>query len=327
MAAVPALREKTVQDLLLHPPVNYAILVKIQAEKGGRAVPDIIVVGKGPAGVSAALYTRRANLSTWILGNGSGALGKTDRIENYYGFPEPISGPELLERGLANAIRLGCEVREEEVVGIGWNGRYTVHTKDGSYEAAAVILATGAARSAPKIPGIQEFEGRGISYCAVCDAFFYRNRDVAVLGHGEYAVHEAMELAPVAASVTMLTDGREPAASVPEGIRVDTRPVREIAGDTAVQEVRFAQGDPLPCAGVFIAVGVASSVDLAKKLGAETEGSRIVVDREMATNLPGLFAAGDCTGGLLQIAKAVGEGAVAGTSAIRFVRAQKEESK
>lgn len=284
---------------------------------------NVIIIGKGPAGVSAAIYTRRASLDTLILGKGGGALERTDKIENYYGFAEPVSGPELLAAGLKNAVRLGCEVLDEEVVGVSWDGRFTVRTKENAYQSDAVILATGASRSAPRLPGIEEFEGRGVSYCAVCDAFFYRKKDVAVLGAGEYAVHEAMELLPVAASVTLLTDGKPLEAELPEGLRVETRKLAAIEGDASVSAVRFEAGEPLAVAGVFVAVGVASSADLAKKLGAETEGSRIVVNERMETNLPGLYAAGDCVGGLLQIAKAVSDGAIAGTSAIKFVRAQK----
>lgn len=286
-------------------------------------MPDVIIVGKGPAGISAALYTKRANLDTLILGKTGGALQKADRIENYYGFPEPIGGNELLERGIANARRLGCELREEQVVGIAWDGRYTVTTEAAAYEADAVILATGAVRNTPAIPGLREFEGRGVSYCAVCDAFFYRGRDVAVLGGGEYALHEAMELLPVVGSVTLLTDGQEPEAAPPDGIRVERRKVASVAGGDTLQEVRFTEGEPLPAAGVFVAVGMASSADLLKKLGAQTDGTRILVNEKMETNLPGLFAAGDCVGGLLQIAKAVSDGAVAGTSAIRFLRTKR----
>lgn len=281
---------------------------------------NVIIIGKGPAGISAALYTRRAGMDTLILAKGSGALGKTDQIENYYGFAQPISGPELLDQGIQNALRLGCDIREDEVVGISYNGKYQVQAKNGVYEADAVILATGAQRNSPKIPGISELEGRGVSYCAVCDAFFYRNKNVAVLGGGEYAIHEALELLPTAASVTLLTDGKEPEVSVPEGIQIEKRKLISLEGERVLERICFDVGEPLAVAGVFIAVGVASSGDLAKKLGAQTEGNRIVVNERMETTLPGLYAAGDCTGGLLQIAKAVADGAVAGTETVKFLR-------
>lgn len=280
-----------------------------------------IVVGGGPAGVSAALYIKRAKIDVTIIANGIGALEKADRIENYYGFAEPVNGRELVEQGLENARRIGCEIQNDEVLAISWNGNYTVKTRGGEYEAEAVILATGAARNTPNIPGIREYEGKGVSYCAVCDAFFYRGKDVAVLGAGEYALHEAMELAPVVRSVTLLTNGLQPAVALPENITYDARKINSFEGEETIRRVRFADSGSLEIAGVFVAVGVASSSDLAKKLGAEINGNSIVVSPKMETNLPGLFAAGDCTGGLLQISKAVGEGAIAGTEAIKFIRA------
>ena len=281
---------------------------------------NMIIIGAGPAGVSAALYTARANIETTILHNGGGALIRTDRIENYYGFAQPISGRELLEQGMAGAKRLGVRFLEEEVVGLTYGSKLTVQTSVGEHEADAVILATGTSRLAPKLPGLQEFEGRGVSYCAVCDAFFYRGKDVAVLGSGEYALHEARELQSVARSVTILTNGESPAAAFPPEFTLRTEPLAAVEGRDLVSSVRFQSGDPLPVDGLFIAVGVAGSTALARKIGAITMGSSIAVDENMATNIPGLYAAGDCTGGLLQIAKAVCDGAKAGIEAIKFVR-------
>lgn len=285
-------------------------------------MPSVIIIGNGPAGISAALYLRRANMDVLILGDGSGALGKADRVENYYGFAEPISGKALVEAGIANAVRLGCVLRKEEVLALGYNGRLSARTKVGEYEADALILASGASRNTPKLAGISEFEGKGVSYCAVCDAFFYRKKDVAVLGSGEYALHEALELAASSGSVTLLTNGEAPPVAVPPSIRVDNRKLSRIFGEDTVSGVEFTDGDTLSVAGLFVAMGIASSGDLARKLGAATEGGRIVVNARMETTIPGLYAAGDCTGGLLQISKAVSDGAIAGTEAIRFLRKQ-----
>lgn len=279
-----------------------------------------IIIGSGPAGISAALYLKRAAIDVTIFASGGGALEKADKIENYYGFAQPISGKALLEAGVSNAKRLGCTFLPEEVVSLGYNGTLTAATKSAVYEADALILATGASRNTPKIQGIVELEGKGVSYCAVCDAFFYRGKDVAVLGGGEYALHEAMELLPVASSVTMLTDGTEPTAAIPSAIRVEKRKLTCVIGESTVTGVKFIDGEGLSLTGVFVAVGVASSSDLAKKLGALTEGNRIVVNERMETNIPGLYAAGDCIGGLLQIAKAVSDGAIAGTEAIKYIR-------
>lgn len=288
---------------------------------------DIVIVGSGPAGISAAIYASRAGLDTVVIGKGGGALEKTDKIENYYGFEHPVAGAYLLEQGRKQAANVGAKVVTGEVVGVNFEEKLTVRTKDEAYPAGAVILATGSSRTAPKIPGIAEFEGKGVSYCALCDAFFYKGKDVAVLGGGEYAVHEALELLPTSRSVTMLTGGGRPAAEIPEGILADEREIEAFEGDSAIRRVRFQDGSVLEIAGLFIAVGVAGSADFAKKLGAETEGAKIVVDENMATAVPGLYAAGDCTGGLLQIAKAVYEGAKAGTEAVKYVRKLKQKEK
>ena len=163
-------------------------------------------------------------------------------------------------------------------------------------------------------------EGHGVSWCAVCDAFFYRGKDVAVLGSGEYALHEVQALLPVAHSVTLLTGGAPLTAQFPPEVAVRTEVVEAILGEERVTGVQLKDGGTLEVSGVFVALGVAGSTALARKLGAEVNGSRIVVDDHMQTSLPGLYAAGDCTGGLLQVAKAVYEGAVAGTEAAKALR-------
>ena len=170
------------------------------------------------------------------------------------------------------------------------------------------------------ITGIREFEGRGVSYCAVCDAFFYRGRAAAVLGQGEYALEEARVLLPVAGSVTLLTNGQSAPENLPDGLAVDTRPVSAVEGGETVERVVFADGETLPLDGVFVALGTAGSTDFARKLGAPLDGTHIRANADGSTAVPGLFAAGDCTGGLLQIAKAVSDGAQAAMSAVKFLR-------
>jgi thioredoxin reductase (NADPH) len=140
------------------------------------------------------------------------------------------------------------------------------------------------------------------------------------MGAGEYALHEAMELMPLARSVTLLTSGGAPAVTLPEGLRVRTEKVEAVEGDDRLRAAVFEGGERLPLDGLFVAYGVAGSADLARKVGAETDGNRIVVDENMATSVPGLYAAGDCTGGLLQVSKAVYEGAKAGTELIKYLR-------
>lgn len=168
---------------------------------------NIVIVGSGPAGVSAALYAVRAGVQTTVLTKGSGALARAEKIENYYGFAQPVSGPELERRSIENARRLGVQFVQTEAVGLTWTDRLTVETLAGAYPADAVILATGASRAVPRILGLTGLEGHGVSWCAACDAFFYRGKDVAVLGSGEYALHEVQALLPVVKSVTLLTNG------------------------------------------------------------------------------------------------------------------------
>ena len=283
---------------------------------------NVVIIGSGPAGVSAALYTARAGIDTTVLTRGPGALARAEGIENYYGVPGPVSGAELERRGIEGAKAVGVQFVEAEAVGLTFTDKLTVETLSGDYPADAVILATGASRAAPPIPGLKALEGHGVGYCATCDAFFYRGKDVAVLGSGEYALHEASALLPLAKSVTLLTGGAPLTAEFPPEIALCTEKVEAILGEEAgkVTGVRLAGGRELPLDGVFVALGVAGSTALACKMGAEVDGNRIVVDEHMMTTVPGLFAAGDCTGGLLQVAKAVYEGAMAGNEAAKALR-------
>ena len=284
-------------------------------------MPDLVIVGSGPAGVSAALYAARAGVRTTVLTKGPGALDRAELIQNYYGFSEPISGAELERRGIEGAKALGVNFVTTEAVGLTYTDRLTVETLAGEFPADAVILATGASRAAPKIPGLVGLEGHGVSYCATCDAFFYRGKDVAVLGNGEYALHEVQALLPVVKSVTLLTNSSPLTAQFPPEVAVHPEKIDAILGEERVTGVQLNGGGIVELSGVFVALGVAGSTALARKLGAEVDGNRIVVDpRTMQTTLPGLYAAGDCTGGLLQVAKAVYEGARAGTEAAKALR-------
>ena len=283
-------------------------------------MPNIVIIGSGPAGVSAALYTARAGVETTVLTKGPGALDRAAHIQNYYGFAEPISGAELERRGIEGARALGVQFVTTEAVGLTYTDKLTVETLAGEFPADAVILATGASRAAPKIPGLAELEGHGVSCCATCDAFFYRGKDVAVLGSGEYALHEVQALLPVVKSVTLLTNGAALTAQFPPEVQVLSGKVEALLGEKTLSGVRLADGSELAVSGVFVALGVAGSTALARKIGAAVEGDRILVDHRMQTTVPGLYAAGDCTGGMLQVAKAVYEGALAGSEAAKAVR-------
>lgn len=296
---------------------------------------NIVIIGAGPAGISAALYAARGNMNPLVINNGIGALEKAEKIENYYGLEQPLSGKELYERGISQAEALGVRILDAEVLGISGFDTFTVKTTAGDFDTVSVILATGGKRSAPKIPGLKEFEGRGVSYCAVCDAFFYRGKEVAVVGNGEFALHEAEELWNVTQDVTIYTDGKEPEFSREHPIAVNTMKIQAIEGDDkvsgllmqsdiAAQDAEAPENSFYPADGVFVALGTAGSTEIARQMGAEiTDKGNIKTDEEMATTIPGLFAAGDCTGGLLQVSKAVYEGSMAAISAGKYVRHKK----
>ncbi len=283
---------------------------------------DIIIIGLGPAGVSACLYTQRANMDTLLIGSKSNSLEKADVVENYYGLSPSLSGKELFENGLLQVENVGATIYEDQVVGISWDGLYTVKTTQKEFTAKAVIIATGTKRTALRIENLAKYEGKGVSYCAVCDGFFYKDKKIVVVGNGEYAHEEAKELLEVSSDVTILTNGEK--ANKKQGFKYDERKIISLQGDEVLRKVVFENDESLDISGMFFAIGTAGATDLATKLGAEIKSNSIVVDDLMQTNLPGLYAAGDTTGGVLQIAKAVYQGMVAGTSALKFVRGLKK---
>ena len=268
---------------------------------------DILIIGAGPAGLTAAIYAARSGKKTLVLESERAAsrLALGYELENYPGFAA-INSRELLDKFRSQAAGFGAEFATGDVIALSLESSPKfVSTSDAFIEARAVILATGKPFAKERqIPGEERLLGYGVSYCAVCDAFFYRGKDVAVLGGGDYAVHEAMELLPTSRSVTLLTNGGEPQTEIPEPLKICRNEIASLEGDRSLQRVVFRDGTELQAAGLFVALGVAGSTALARKVGAATENSRIVVDENMATTVPGLFAAGDCTGGMLQIAKA-----------------------
>ncbi len=281
---------------------------------------DVIIIGAGPAGVSAALYAKRANKSVLVLYSGESQLEKAHMIDNYYGFPGGISGADLYNTGIAQAKELGVEVVNEEALNVAMNAdmNYEVSTEGSTYEGKALVLSTGNKKVKPNIKGVDEFEGKGISYCAICDGFFYRKKNIAVLGNEAYALSEAEELENIAGSLVILTDGLD--APETDKYGVITKKIKEIAGEQKLTKVIFEDGSELELDGLFIAQGVAGGVDFAKKLGILTEGDRITVNDDMSTNVPGIFSCGDVTGGLLQVCKAVYQGAEAGLAAVRYLK-------
>lgn len=280
---------------------------------------DLIIVGAGPAGISAGLYAKRANTDVLILYNGESNLEKAEKIDNYYGFENGISGKDLYETGIKQAQNIGIKVKKEEVIHIeqSLNG-FEITTTENSYESKALIIATGNKKIRPNIKGINEFEGKGVSYCAICDGFFYRNKNVVVIGNGEFAINEANILKNIVNDIKILTDGLEMLQDT--NIEVRKGKIKEIKGGLRVQEVVFEDNSTIEVDGVFVALGEAGGADFAKKIGVLTNNDNIVVDEKMQTNVKGLFACGNANGGLLQVSKAVYEGAVAGLSASNYLK-------
>lgn len=276
---------------------------------------DIAVIGGGPAGLSAAVQARVRNKSVLVIsGDGrDNPLYKTPRIENYLGFPQ-VSGQELLEQFRAHANEMGTARKEGRVLNIMPMGD-TFYLSIGSEmeQARAIVLAPGVVW-ANKYPGEAEYLGRGVSYCATCDGMLYRGKEVVVVGKAADAPQEANYLQELGCKVTYVSD------KAPNGLRPDIpfvkAPKVEITGGAKVEALR-AGSTTIPCEGVFILRPSVAPADLLP--GLALEDGYIQVDRNMATNLPGVFAAGDCTGLPLQVSKAVGEGLVAGLRAAEYV--------
>lgn len=285
---------------------------------------DVIIIGKGPAGISAALYTVRANLSTLVLGGDASSLNKAEKIENYFGFENVIKGSDLLVAGEKQAVRIGANIVNTEVIGFEPEGDvFKVFTADQTYKSKALLIATGQERKKVVIPGLADFEGNGVSYCTTCDGFFYRGLNVGILGSGDYALHEAEEMKAFTDKITIFTDGKELSAKKSEktsGLSFNEKKIKKFVGKDALSGIEFEDGTTQDIDGIFIAGESASGVDFARKVGVMFEGNSIVVDKEQKTNIKGLFAAGDCTGGFKQISVAVGQGAMAGRMIIEYLR-------
>lgn len=282
---------------------------------------DIIVLGGGPAGLSAAVAARGRNKSVLVVGNRwqDSPLARAKRVDNYLGLPG-VTGMELLEQFRRHAEELGADFVLGRVISLmAWNG---FHLTVGSelYEGETLVLAPGVVRQA-KYPGEAEYLGRGVSYCATCDGMLYRGKPVAVVGRSGDAPREAAYLKSLGCQVVYVAPKR-PTALEPDIPFIQANRL-EIAGAQTVTTL-VADGAPIPCSGVFILRDAVAPTDLLPQL--ETLGGSIRVDRSMATSIPGVFAAGDCTGGPLQVSKAVGEGLIAALSAAEFLDRRGAES-
>lgn len=258
---------------------------------------DVIVIGCGPAGLSAAINVRQRGGSVLCVGTAADAnpLYRAERIGNYPGLPD-MSGKEILERFEEHALKAGVEIVRERVLGaVGVENGWFVTAGTEVYESYVVAYAGGAMRGKP-YPGEVERIGKGTCYCASCDGLLYKGKDVAVIGFSKSDEKEAEFLRSIGCRVRYFEKPR----------RV------EIFGDGKVEGVR-ADGEEVPASAVFVLRPTFAVSDLFQ--GLDTEDGFVMTDEEMRTNLPGLFAAGDCAGGLKQIAKAVGEGLIAGQAA------------
>ena len=276
---------------------------------------DVAVIGGGPAGLSAAIQVRARGKSVLVVSGDDrdNPLYRTERIDNYLGFYD-ITGAAMMEQFRAHALRMGVERKEGRVLNImPMNDTFYLSIGSDMEQARAVVLATGVVRSA-KYPGEGEHLGAGVSYCATCDGMLYRGKEVAVVGLAADAPAEANWLKEIGCKVTYVSPKE------PNGLRPDIPAVKagkvEVLGGQKVEGLR-AGSATIPCEGVFILRPSMAPAELLP--GLELEGNYIKVDRNMATNLPGVFAAGDCTGLPLQVSKAVGEGQVAGHRAAEYL--------
>lgn len=285
---------------------------------------DVIIIGAGPAGISASLYAKRGNLKVLNLYSNNSSLEKTNLVENYYGFEHGINGQDLYCTGIKQAENIGIQIKKEEVVKLEINNNnFKVYTNKDEYICKSLIFATGSKKNKPKISGVEKFEGKGVSYCAICDGFFYKNKNVAVLGNGNYAISEVNDLLNITNNITILTNGSKAPEFRNDNVNINTKEIENIDGNKKVEKIQFRDGSTIDTDGIFIAQGVAESLDFAKKLGIITNNNKITVNENMETNIKGIYACGDCTGGLLQISKAVYEGTKAGLQVIDYIRKAK----
>lgn len=275
---------------------------------------DIIVLGSGPAGLSAAVTARGRNKSVLVIGNRwqDSPLARAERVDNYLGMPG-MTGMEMLEAFQRHAQEMGVEQVTGKVLSImEWEG-FNLTVGSQLYQGSALILAPGVVRQA-KFPGEETYLGRGVSYCATCDGMLYRNKPVAVVGRSKDAPHEAAYLKSIGCQVVYVAPKR------PEELEEDIPFLQAaklaVKGEQTVTALE-ADGADIPVNGVFILREAVAPGDLLP--GLTLEKGAIHVDRNMATSVPGVFAAGDATGAPLQVSKAVGEGLVAALSACEYL--------
>jgi len=304
---------------------------------------DIIIVGAGPAGLTAGIYAARIGLKTLILeGNLPGGRAiYAPMVENFPGFPNGIIGSELTQKMTDQAKRFGAELKfPEEVININLSGETkVVNTKKEAYQARALILSTGAQRKKLLVPGETEFLGQGVSYCPICDGPFFKGLAVTVIGSGDEAANDALFMTKIAKKVTMISSKGEMEMSVALREKLEEKKnfevmlnsrVEAIEGDTSVKAIRIVdvktnKQQRIPTDGVFISLGNVPMTQMVQKAGIEVDQKGCIkVDRQQRTNVEGVFAAGDCTCGGMQMVTASGEGATAAVKASAYVKRTKK---
>ncbi len=294
---------------------------------------DIIIIGGGPAGLTAAIYASRHNNKTLVLeGNKLGGKSlQAHWVENYPGFPDGISGPDLMALMEQQAVKFETEFSTETVVGIADFGEVKMlTTRKGIRQAKAVIIATGVSRSSLSVKGENEFKGRGVSYCGVCDGPFFRDKIVAIIGGGHEAIHDIEILMESAAKVYAIPGkkGFKEEYMEIEHLKKDPKvefiydaDITEIGGADFVEYIKLDNGDEVKLDGVFIILEHVSASTILGDAGVETDaGGCIIVDRDQMTNIEGLYAAGDCCCNGMQIVTATGTGAQAALNAMKYVK-------
>lgn len=277
------------------------------------AIRDVIIIGSGPAGYTAAVYTARANLKPLVIAGSvtaGGELMNTTDVENFPGFREGILGPDLMDNMQAQAERFGAEIQYEDVASVDLSGdvKNAVLADGTEYKARAVIVSTGSAYRELGLPNEKRLSGHGVSWCATCDGFFFREQEIAVIGGGDSAMEEALFLTKFASKVTVVHRRGELRASKIMADRALAHPKIEFVWNTAVDDVvgtdkvsglqlvNLIDGttSELPVTGVFVAIGNDPRTDLVKdQLDLTPEGTIAVQGRTSKTNLDGVFAAGD----------------------------------
>ncbi len=298
---------------------------------------DVVVIGGGVTGLSTCIYTLRNGLSTLLIeGTGlGGQIINADAIENFPGFPQGVIGPDLVAALQEQALNLGLEFAMGQVTGLDVSSRpMAVRTEGGQFPARSVIITTGGERNRLEVPGEEAFEGRGVSTCATCDGYFFADRDVAVIGGGDTALDEALYLTQVCSSVTLvhrrdrLTASRILQERVLQNPKLDIlygTTVESIYGDEAVRGVVIRDSDTgqareLPLAGVFVCVGYHPNTGAFRGTVPMDDGGHIKVDLRMATEVPGVFAAGDCRWhSVRQLGSGAGDGITAAISALAYL--------